>query len=135
MRHVHDVLYDDHAIVTWSDSADVALARMGRLGRDELAVVDGSDVIGLCHRDVLLAHQARGSWLGSIAVVDVMRRGPFWCHEEDGHDHVRAVMDRLRTNTLAVLDKDGQVIGTIHRSQLDGESRAARTRRLEGAMS
>lgn len=135
MRYVHDVLYNNHGTVNWSDSADVALGRMDKLRRDELAVVDASGVIGLCQRDMLLAHQERGAWLGSVAVIDLMRRGPFGCHEDDGYDRVGLIMDRLKTNTLAVLDKNDRVIGTIHRKQSKDEPATAGARPLERALS
>ena len=91
---------------------------MRGLGCDRLAVIDPHGVIGLCERSALLACQQRGNWLGSIAVADLMRRGPFWCREDDPPAKVLTTMERLHTDTLAVLDRRGQVIGTISRSQV-----------------
>lgn len=127
---VHDVMDNEKAVVSWSDSADEALGRMRGLGRDRLAVIDAYGVIGLCERSVLLLHQQRGSWLGSISVADLMRRGPFWCRENDPVTKALLAMERLQTDLLAVLDKRGQVIGTVHRSQLEA---ALRERELAGA--
>jgi hypothetical protein len=91
---------------------------MRGLGRERLAVVDPYGVIGICERSVLLAHERRGTWLGALAVADLSRRGPFWCHEDDPLDKAEATMDRLGTDLLGVLDRYGDVVGTIHRSQL-----------------
>jgi CBS domain-containing protein len=120
-QRVHDVMGGEKAIVTWSDSADAALGRMRGLGCDRLAVIDPYGVIGICERSVLMAYQQRGTWLGSISVADLMRRGPFWCREDDPPSKVLIAMDRLKTDTLAVLDKRGRVLGTVHRSQLQAE--------------
>lgn len=117
-QRVHDVMDSEKAIVSWSDSADVALGRMRGLGCDRLAVIDPYGVIGLLERSVLVLHQQRGSWLGSISVADLMRRGPFWCRENDPHSKVLDAMERLKTDILAVLDQRGQVIGTVHREHL-----------------
>jgi len=121
---VHDVMDPNDAIVGWSDSADAALGRMRGLGCDRLAVIDPHGVIGLCERSVLVALQQRGSWLGSVAVADLMRRGPFWCREDDPHTKVLQTMNRLNTDVLGVLDRRGQVIGTVHRHQLGGTAGA-----------
>jgi CBS domain-containing protein len=110
---------DEPAIVTWSESADVALGRMAGLDCERLAVVDPYGVIGICERNVLVAHQRRGAKLGRISVADIMRRGPFWCRAEDPADKVLIAMDRLKTDTLAVLDRRGRVLGTIHRHRLE----------------
>jgi predicted transcriptional regulator len=117
-RRVHDVMGHERAVVSWSDTADAALGRMRGLGRERLAVIDPHGVIGICERSVLLAHERRGTWLGALAVADLSRRGPFWCREDDPLDKVEATMDRLGTDLLGVLDRYGDVVGTIHRSQL-----------------
>jgi CBS domain-containing protein len=108
----------EKAIVTWSDTADAALGRMRGLGCDRLAVIDPYGVIGICERSVLMAYQQRGSWLGSISVADLMRRGPFWCREDDPLSKVLMSMERLKTDILAVLDRRGRVVGTVSRQQL-----------------
>lgn len=117
-QRVHDVMAEEGAIVSWSDTAEVALERMRGLGCDHLAVIDPNGVVGLCEHSVLLACQHRGGWLGSIAVADLMRRGPFWCHRDDSPDKALAAMERLGTDTLAVLDREKHVVGTVHRHQL-----------------
>jgi predicted transcriptional regulator len=129
-QRVHDVMGGERAVVTWSDTADAALGRMRGLGCERLAVIDPHGVIGICERTVLLAQQRRGTWLGSISVADLMRRGPFWCREDDPLSKVLLSMERLRTDTLAVLDRHGQVVGTIRRDQLQAAQdvqRRART--------
>lgn len=118
-RRVLDIMEGEKAIVTWSDTADSALGRMRGLGCDRLAVIDPYGVIGICERSVLMAYQQRGSWLGSISVADLMRRGPFWCREDDPLSKVLMSMERLKTDILAVLDKRGRVVGTVHRQQLE----------------
>jgi CBS domain-containing protein len=127
-QRVQDVMEGEKAIVTWSDTADAALGRMRGLGCDRLAVIDPYGVIGICERSVLLAYQQRGSWLGSISVADLMRRGPFWCREDDPLSKVLISMERLKTDILAVLDKRGRVVGTVNREQLqavqDAQQRA-----------
>jgi predicted transcriptional regulator len=119
-QRVHDIMggQDEKAIVTWSDSADAALGRMRGLGCDRLAVIDPYGVIGICERSVLQAYQQRGTWLGSISVADLMRRGPFWCRQDDPLAKVLQSMERLKTDTLAVLDSRGRVVGTVHHDQL-----------------
>lgn len=119
-RRVHDVMGHERAVVSWSDTADAVLGRMRGLGRERLAVIDPHGVIGICERSVLLAYERRGAWLGALAVADLSRRGPFWCHEDDPLDKVEATMDRLGTDLLGVLDRYGDVVGTIHRSELAG---------------
>ncbi|MEK0085684.1 CBS domain-containing protein [Benzoatithermus flavus] len=118
-QRVQDVMEGEKAIVTWSDTADAALGRMRGLGCDRLAVIDPYGVIGICERSVLMAYQQRGSWLGSISVADLMRRGPFWCREDDPLSKVLLSMERLKTDILAVLDKRGRVVGTVSRQQLE----------------
>ncbi len=130
-RRVHDVMGGEKAIVTWSDTADAALGRMRGLGCDRLAVIDPYGVIGICERNVLLAYQRRGAWLGSISVADLMRRGPFWCREDDPLSKVLLSMERLKTDTLAVLDRRGRVVGTIHRDQLQAAQDAQRRARTD----
>ena len=130
-QRVHDVMGGKKAIVTWSDTADAALGRMRGLGCDRLAVIDPYGVIGICERSVLLAYQRRGAWLGSISVADLMRRGPFWCREDDPLSKVLLSMERLKTDTLAVLDRRGRVVGTIHRDQLQAAQDAQRRARTE----
>jgi CBS domain-containing protein len=130
-QRVHDVMGGEKAIVTWSDTADAALGRMRGLGCDRLAVIDPYGVIGICERSVLLAYQRRGAWLGSISVADLMRRGPFWCREDDPLSKVLLSMERLKTDTLAVLDRRGRVVGTIHRDQLQAAQDAQRRARTE----
>ena len=110
---------EEPAIVTWTDSADVALGLMQGLRCERLAVVDPYGVIGICERNVLMAYQQRGARLGGISVADLMRRGPFWCRADDPPGKVLVAMDRLKTDTLAVLDGRGQVLGTIHRHQVE----------------
>ncbi len=122
---VRDILDGERALVAWSDSADRALGRMNSLGRDRLAVTDGRDgVIGVCERDVLAEHERRGGWLGSISVADLVRRGPFWCRADDGLDKALKAMGRLRTDVLAVLDREGRVLGTVHRGLLAAAAEA-----------
>ena len=118
-QRVLDIMEGEKAIVTWSDTADAALGRMRGLGCDRLAVIDPYGVIGICERSVLMAYQQRGSWLGSISVADLMRRGPFWCREDDPLSKVLLSMERLKTDILAVLDKRGRVVGTVSRQQLE----------------
>lgn len=118
------VMGERPAVVIWSDSADVALVRMRGLHCERLAVVDPYGVIGLCERNVLIAHQQRGASLGGISVADLMRRGPFWCRAADPPDKVLTVMERLKTDTLAVLDARGRVLGTIHRHRLEAAEQA-----------
>jgi CBS domain-containing protein len=118
-QRVQDFMQGDTAIVSWSESADAALGRMRGLGCDRLAVIDAHGVIGLCERSVLMDQQQRGSWLGSISVADLMRRGPFWCRDDDPLSMVLLAMDRLKTDVLAVLDKKGRVVGTVRRQQLE----------------
>lgn len=118
-QRIQDVMEGEKAIVTWSDTADAALGRMRGLGCDRLAVIDPYGVIGICERSVLMAYQQRGSWLGSISVADLMRRGPFWCREDDPLSKVLLSMERLKTDILAVLDKRGRVVGTVSRQQLE----------------
>jgi CBS domain-containing protein len=130
-QRVHDVMGGGQAIVTWSDTADVALGRMRGLGCDRLAVIDPYGVIGICERSVLVAYQRRGAWLGSISVADLMRRGPFWCREDDPLSKVLLSMERLKTDTLAVLDRRGRVVGTIHRDQLQAVQDAQRRARTD----
>ena len=130
-QRVHDVMGGEKAIVTWSDTADAALGRMRGLGCDRLAVIDPYGVIGICERSVLLAYQRRGAWLGSISVADLMRRGPFWCREDDPLSKVLLSMERLKTDTLAVLDRRGRVVGTIRRDQLQAAQDAQRRARTE----
>jgi hypothetical protein len=86
---------------------------------ERLAVVDPYGVIGICERNVLMAYQQRGARLGGISVADLMRRGPFWCRADDAPDKVLLAMKRLKTDTLAVLDRRGRVLGTIHRHRLE----------------
>lgn len=117
-RCVRDVMDGERAVVAWSDTADSALGRMNGLGRDRLPVIDGYGVIGICERSVLADQERRGSWLGSVSVADLIRRGPFWCRVDDPLDRAEATMDRLGTDILAVLGRDSRVLGTIHRSQL-----------------
>jgi predicted transcriptional regulator len=130
-QRVHDVMGGEQAIVTWSDTADAALGRMRGLGCDRLAVIDPYGVIGICERSVLVAYQRRGAWLGSISVADLMRRGPFWCREDDPLSKVLLSMERLKTDTLAVLDRRGRVVGTIHRDQLQAVQDAQRRARTD----
>ncbi|HEX6010857.1 MAG TPA: CBS domain-containing protein [Geminicoccaceae bacterium] len=130
-QRVHDVMGGEKAIVTWSDTADAALGRMRGLGCDRLAVIDPYGVIGICERTVLLAYQRRGAWLGSISVADLMRRGPFWCREDDPLSKVLLSMERLKTDTLAVLDRRGRVVGTIQRDQLQAAQAAQRGARTD----
>jgi CBS domain-containing protein len=118
-RRVRDVMGSEKAMVAWSDTADAALGRMRGLGRERLAVIDPYGVIGICERSVLMDLEQRGSWLGSLSVADLVRRGPFWCRADDLVEKVKAAMDRLRTDVLAVIDRRGRVIGTIHRSELE----------------
>ena len=117
-RRVQDVMGNEKAMVAWSDTADAALGRMRGLGRERLAVIDPYGVIGICERSVLMDLEQRGSWLGSLAVADLARRGPFWCRVDDPLEKVEATMDRLRTDVLGVVDRRGRVIGTIDRNQL-----------------
>jgi CBS domain-containing protein len=117
-QRVAGVMGERPAIVTWSDSADIALDRMVGLGCDRLAVVDTYGVIGICERNVLVAYQRRGAPLTSIPVADLMRRGPFWCRADDPPAKVLIAMDRLKTDTLAVLDGRGRVLGTVHHREL-----------------
>lgn len=117
-RRAHDCMHVDGAIVSWSDSAEAALSRMRGLGCDHLAVVDATGVIGMCERQQLLGCAQRGTWLGSVAVADLTRRGPFWCRADDPVEKVLHRMERLKTDTLAVIDAEGHVLGTISRSQL-----------------
>ena len=116
-RRVQDVIAE-RAVVDWSDTADAALSRMCGLDCDRLAVIDPHGVVGLCERSALLACQQRGNWLGSIAVADLMRRGPFWCRDDDPPAKVLGTMQQLGIDTLAVLDRRGRVIGTVSRSRL-----------------
>lgn len=118
MRRVEELLGDDHATVSWSDSAEVALGRMRALDCHELVVMDPFGVVGLCERSVLLAQQRRGAWLGSIATADLMRRGPFWCRDADAPERAARAMARLGTGTLAVLDRQGGLLGTVRGDRL-----------------
>jgi len=120
----HDLMIEDKAVVAWSDTADAALGRMRGLGCDRLAVIDPHGVIGICERNVLMAYQRRGSWLGSVSVADLMRRGPFWCREEDPLSQVLHSMERLSSDTLAVLDRRGRVVGTIRKEFLQATQAA-----------
>ena len=122
--HLARAMGERPAIVTWSDPADVALGMMQSLRCDRLAVVDSYGVIGICERNVLMAHQQRGARLGSISVADLMRRGPFWCRADDSPDQVLLAMERLKTDTLAVLDPRGRVLGTVQRQRLEEAERA-----------
>ena len=106
------------AIVTWTDAADIALGLMDGLQCERLAVTDPYGVIGICERNVLVAYQQRGARLGAISVADLMRRGRFWCRADDPPSRVLVIMERLKTDMLAVLDGRGRVLGTIHRNQL-----------------
>ena len=118
MRRVEELMGDDRATISWSDSAELALGRMRTLDCDELVVIDPFGVVGLCERAILLARQRHGAWLGSITAADVMRRGPFWCREDDAPERVARAMVRLRTRTLAVLDRQGGLRGTVRGDRL-----------------
>lgn len=118
MRRVEQLMGEDHATVSWSDSAEVALGRMRTLACEELVVIDPFGVVGLCERERLIAQQRRGAWLGSIATADLMRRGPFWCRGDDAPERALRAMERLRTGTLAVLDRQGCLLGTVRGDRL-----------------
>lgn len=126
-QRVRDLMVVERAIVGWSDTADAALARMNGLGCDQLSVIDSHGVIGLCERSTLLACQQQGTWLGSIAVADLMQRGPFWCHEDDSPPEVLERMQQLGMDSLTVLDRDGHIVGKIGREQLSIRGRGQRT--------
>src|SRR5215204_867020 len=123
-QRARDFVGCKHAVVNWSDSAEAAIERMRSLDRECLAVTDAHGVLGLCERSVLLSIRQRGTWLGAVTVADVMRRGPFWCYEEDQPDKILATMDRLKTETLAVIDRRGRVHGTVHRQDLKADTGA-----------
>ena len=95
------------AIVTWTDAADIALGLMHGLQCERLGRGRPYGVIGICERNVLMAYQQRGARLGGISVADLMRRGPFWCRADDPPGQVLVAMERLKTDTLAVLDRAG----------------------------
>ena len=122
MRRVEQLMGEDHATVSWSDSAEVALGRMRALACEELVVIDPFGVVGLCERERLIAQQRRGAWLGSIATADLMRRGPFWCRGDDAPERAIRAMERLRTGTLAVLDRH-LTVPSFERVGLGGVSR------------
>jgi CBS domain-containing protein len=115
---VGEVMRGEKALVTWSDPADAALGRMRQLGCERLAVVDAHGVIGMCELGTLLACERRGTWLGSVSVGDLIRPGPFWCRAEDSGGKALDVMARLATDTLAVIDRRGRVVGVVNRGQL-----------------
>lgn len=52
---VRDVMRPVSDTVSWLDTAEIALARMRGLGREQLPVVDAHGVIGLCEMAVLQA--------------------------------------------------------------------------------
>lgn len=119
-QHVQRFVGGRRAVVHWSDTADAALERMGGLGCDQLAVLATDGIIGVIHKRSLLAAQKRGTWLGSITVADLMRRGPFWCRESDSEADVLDTMQKLIADMLAVLDRDGAVVGMVSREHLLG---------------
>lgn len=60
--------------VEWYDSVDVAAERMTVMRCADLAVLDGTSVIGHVSRDQIRRLERAGTWLGSVLVRDVMRR-------------------------------------------------------------
>ena len=119
---IRDRMRPGAVTVAWSDSADAALARMQYAGLDAIPVVNNDQhVIGLLERGATCACQRDGSWLGSISVASLMRRGVFVCRADDALEHALATMDRLEVDQLAVLDEAGRVVGVIGR---DGEDNA-----------
>ena len=123
-QRVHDVMGGEKAIVTWSDTADAALGRMRGLGCDRLAVIDP---YGDRH---LRAHRvARLSAARRLARLDI-GRGPdaaraVLVREDDPLSKVLLSMERLKTDTLAVLDRRGRVVGTIQRDHGGGRPPSA----------
>ena len=118
---VRDRMRPGAVTVAWSDSADAALARMQYAGLDAIPVVNDQRVIGLLERDAMSAFGCNGIWLGSVSVASLMRRGVFVCRADDALEHVRATMDRLEVDQLAVVDEAGQVVGVVGG---DGEDNA-----------
>lgn len=60
--------------VEWCEALDRALGRMDAAGRDDLLVVDRARPVGRISRAAIDEVRSLGNWLGSVAVVDVMRR-------------------------------------------------------------
>lgn len=117
-RVIQDVMRPIREVVSWLDTAELALARMRTLDCQRLPVVDAHGVIGLCDRGVLQSSQRRGNWMGSVSVGDLMRRGPFWCRVLDPSEKALRTMERLSTDVLAVIDQRGAIVGIVHRDQL-----------------
>ena len=115
---VQDLMQPPSAVVSWLDTAEAALGRMLELGLDRLPVTDAHGVIGLCERSMLQVAQRRGNWLGGISVGDLMRHGPFWCRQTEARGAVLKTMERLHTDVLAVIDRRGRVVGTVHRDRM-----------------
>src|SRR3712207_3159828 len=120
---VRDRMRPGAVAVAWSDSADVALARMQDARLGAIPVVNDQRVIGLLERSATCACQRNGNWLGSVSVASLMRRGVFVCRADDALKHALATMDRLEVDQLAVVDKAGLLVGVIGRG---GEDEALR---------
>src|SRR5688500_15253472 len=111
---VRDRMRPGPATVAPDDSAEAAFARMRDARLDAIPVVNDRRVIGLLERDAAHARWGGGgSWLGSVQVASLMRRGVFVCRAGDTLEHALATMDRLEVDQLAVVDEAGQVVGVV----------------------
>lgn len=121
---VRDRMRPGAVAVACQDSADAAFARMRGACLDAVPVLNGRRVIGLLERGAAYACRGDGSWLGSVPVASLMRRGVFVCRAGDTLEHALAIMDRLEVDLLAVVDGAGQVVGVIGRDGDDGDDDA-----------
>jgi tRNA nucleotidyltransferase (CCA-adding enzyme) len=98
-----------------SDTVAEAAAMMTRYGHEGFPVVEDSEIVGVLTRgeiDKALHHK-----LGSSAIRQFMRKGPFFVTPEDSVEKLQALMMREGLGQVPVVE-NGKIIGIVTRTDL-----------------
>ena len=118
---VRDVMTRAVTYIAADESVREAACKMERLGMDGLAVVAGSEAVGMItERDIVRRVVAPGLDPGDTKVAAVMTRGLVVCREADSLDIAACMMERRHLRRLVVINRKGELSGIVSIGALAG---------------
>jgi CBS domain-containing protein len=116
---VKDVMSRDVVVVQPDTSVGEATALMRRLGEGPLPVCEGERLIGMVtDRDITSQDPVSGQDPHGACVQDVMSAEITFCFEEQDVREAERLMQHRDVDRLLVLNRTGQVVGTVSRAEL-----------------
>lgn len=121
---IAEIMSRDVRSIRPDDTVERAARLMAERDLSFLPVAEERRLVGTINdRDIVLRVVAPGFEASTLSVRQAMTADPATCREDEMSDEVLVRMQALYARRLAVLDRDGRLVGVVSRSDFVGDGK------------